>query len=102
MTHQTTEQRIRTKLHRMQHDDTREAQRSTPEAITQELRARLNEQFPTRTPAEIEDEIERRLARGSAPTTAVVPPNPGIPSDAQAARRAGRKKQVAAGRHLRR
>jgi hypothetical protein len=102
MTNHAPEQRISRKLHRMRHDDAREAQRSTLEGLITELRARLNEQFPTRTPAEIEDEIERRLAHGSAPTTAVVPPSPGIPKDVRAARRAERKKQVAAGRHLRR
>lgn len=102
MTHQTIEQRTRKKLHRMQHDDAREAQRSTPEVLITDLRARLNEQFPNATPDAIETEIERRLARGSHSTSAVVPPNPGIPKDTLAARRAERKKVVASGRNLRR
>lgn len=102
MTFRTTEQRIQNKLHRLKHDDAREAQRSTPEALITELRARLNEQFPAATPEAIEAEIERQLARGSQPTSAVVSPNPGIPKDVLAARRAERKKVVASGRHLRR
>jgi hypothetical protein len=102
MTNPTTEQRIGRKLRRMQHDDAREAQRSTPEALISELRTRLNEQYPAATPGEIEAEIERRLARGSQPTSAVVPTNPGVPKDIQAARRTERKRIVASGRNLRR
>lgn len=102
MSDRTPEQRIRRKLDRMQHDDAREAEASTPEAIVKAMRARLNEQFPDKSPEEIEAEIERRRAQGSKPTTAVLPPNPGIPKDVQAARRAERKKLVAKNRHLRR
>lgn len=102
MANPTNEQRISRKLHRMQHDDAREAQRSTPEALITELRTRLNEQYPNATSEKIEAEIKRRLALGSQPTSAVVPINPGIPKDILAARRTERKKIVASGRNLRR
>jgi hypothetical protein len=102
MTDYPIEQRIGRKLRRMQHDDAREAAESTPEAMVKAMREQLNQTFPTATPEEIEAEIARRLARGGKPTTASVPPSPGIPQDVQAARRAERKRVVASNKHLRR
>jgi hypothetical protein len=98
----TFEQRIRKKLHRMEHDDAGEAANSTPDAIVRAMRARLTEEQPQASVKEIEAQIARRVAAGAKPTTAIIKSAPGIPKDVLAARHAERKKTVARGKHLRR
>ncbi|MGK7870666.1 hypothetical protein [Falsiroseomonas sp. E2-1-a20] len=98
----TFEQRIQRKLHRMEHDDTREAANSTPDAIVRAMRARLTEEQPQASVPEIEAQVALRIVEGAKPTMAVVKSAPGIPKDVLAARRAERKQIVARGKHLRR
>lgn len=94
--------RIRRKLQRLEHDDAREAVKSTPWAIEKALRARLNETNPETDPQEIERRVALTLERGARPTQPAVVSSAGIPQHVLAARRAERKRVVAQGTSLRR
>lgn len=71
-------------------------------SVERGVRARLQEQYPNATVAEIEDAVRRIMTAGAARTTSGPPPALGVPADVQAARRAERRKMVDARRHLRR
>jgi len=71
-------------------------------SIERGVRARLQEQHPNATVAEIEDAVRRIMTAGAARTTSEPLPALGVPADVQAARRAERRKMVDARRHLRR
>jgi uncharacterized membrane protein len=98
----TFEQRIQKKLHRMEHDDARDAADSTPDAIIRAMRARLTEEQPQASVEEIEAQVTRQIIAGVKPTKAIAKAPLGIPAQILADRRAERRKLVARGRHLRR
>jgi hypothetical protein len=84
------EVRLRLKLHRMEHDDRREAAKSSLDCATRTLRQRLVEENPDASPASIEAMVTRRLERGLQPTTDSYPRPQGVPPDVLAARKAVR------------
>jgi hypothetical protein len=98
----THQKRLRQKLRRMEHDDSREALKGTSEAMEQHLRTTLNERQPGAAPEEIERLVGLVMSKGARPTTSVLKSAPGIPQQVIDARRAERKRTVAAGRNRRR
>ena len=66
---------------------------SLPE-IRRIKRLDLLERFPDIPEAELEDKLDRIMARGFTPTKAMVPEAPGMPSAGLAARRSERDKRA--------